>query len=182
MGEIHTRIILEMLGAPKAYIEKTLKEYVQKLKKDLEIIKEQYEPAKEQDKMFSAFTELEIKFKNSLQLLDFCFEALPSSVEILSPNEILFKSNDMSDFLNDLQSRLHEADMVVKSVRAQNKILDQNATAVLQNFIKHLSKEPKTSEEMSLSIGLNPKEVKAFADKLAEKGVINEKNGKYSVE
>ncbi len=180
--EIHTRVILEMLGAPKEYIETTLKDYVQKLKKDLSIIKEEYEPAKEQGQMFSAFTELEIKFKNALQMLDFCFEALPSSVEILSPEEIKFKSNDMSDFLNDLQSRLHEADMVVKSVRAQNKVLDRNATAVLQNFIRHLVKQPKTSQEISPFIGLGPNEVKAFADKLVEKGVIKEQNGKYAVE
>ncbi|MBD3361616.1 hypothetical protein GF358_02365 [Candidatus Woesearchaeota archaeon] len=178
--EIHTRAILEMLGAPKEYIEKTLKEYIQKLKKDLKITKEEYEEAKPQGKMFSTFAELEIKFTNPNQMLDFCFEALPSSMEILAPEEMNFKSNDMSDFLNDLQSRLHEADMVVKSVRAQNKVLDNNATAVLQNFIKFLCKEPKTSEEMSPYIGLSSKDVKAFADKLVEKGVIQEQNGKYT--
>lgn len=178
--EIHARSILEMLGGPKEYIEQTLRDYVQKLKKNLEIINEDYEEAKPQGKMFSTFVELEVKFKDMLQLLDFCFEALPSSVEILSPNELNFKSNDLTDFLNDLQGRLHEADMVVKSVRAQNKILDRNATAVLQNFIKYLSKEPKTAEEISPFIGLEPKEVKAFADNLVKKGVIQEQNGKYS--
>jgi len=178
--EIQTRAILEMLGAPKEYIEKTLKEYVQKLKKDIQITKEDYAEAKEQGKMYSAFCELEIKFKNMLELLDFCFEALPSSIEIIEPEEIKQKSHDLTDFLNDLQSRLHEADMVVKSVRAQNKILDRNATAVLQNFIIHLAKEPKTTEEMAKAVGLEPKEIKAFADKLTEKGVIKEENGKYT--
>jgi predicted transcriptional regulator len=181
-GEIHARVILEMLGGPKEYIEKTLKDYIQKLKKDLQIIKEDYEEAKEQGKMFSTFVELEIKFKDTLQLLDFCFEALPSSVEILSPEEITFKSNDLTDFFNDLQSRLHEADMVVKSVRAQNKILDRNATAVLQNFIKYIVKKPKTAEEISPIIGMEPKNIKAFADELLKKGVIKEKDGKYSAE
>ena len=106
MGEIHVRTILEMMGAPKEYIEKTLKDYIEKLKKDLNIVKEDYEEAKEQGKMFSAFCELEIKFKDILELLDFCFEALPSSIEILSPENLSYKSNDFTDFLNDLQ--LHQ--------------------------------------------------------------------------
>ena len=178
--EIHIRAILEMLGGPKEYIEQTLKDYVNKLKKELNIVKEEYAEAKPQDKMFSTFVELEIKFKDTLKIIDFCFEALPSSVEILSPEDLHFKSNDLTDFLNDLQGRLHEADMVVKSVRAQNKVLDMNATAVLQNFIKHLCKEPKTSEELSPFIGLEPKNVKAFVDNLIKKGVIIEKDGKYS--
>ena len=178
--EIHARAILEMLGGPKEYIEQTLKDYVNKLKKEVDIVKEDYEGAKPQGKMFSTFVELEIKFKDMLKLLDFCFEALPSSVEILAPENLSFKSNDLTDFLNDLQGRLHEADLVVKSVRAQNKVLDMNATAVLQNFIKHLCKEPKTTEDLSPFIGLEPKNVKAFADKLVEKGVLKEEDGKYS--
>lgn len=182
MGEIHARAILEMLGGPKEYLEGILKEYVTKLKKDINITKEEYEEAKPQGKLFSTFAELEIRFADALQLIDFCFEALPSSVEILAPENLNFKSNDLTDFLNDLQARLHEADMVVKSVRAQNKVLDKNATAVLQNFIKYLTKEPKTAEEMSPFIGLSPDDVKAFADKLVEKGVIKEQNGKYSAE
>lgn len=180
MGDIHTRAILEMLGGPKEYIETTLKEYITKLKKDINIITEVYEEAKPQGKLFSTFAELEIKFTDMLQLIDFCFEALPSSVEILGPEELQLKSNDLTDFLNDLQARLHEADMVVKSVRAQNKVLDFNATAVLQNFIKYLVKEPKTPEEISPFIGLSPENVTAFADKLIEKGVIKKENGKYS--
>lgn len=178
--EIHARAILEMLGGPKEYIEKTLKDYVTKLKTELNIVKEEYEEAKPEGKMFSTFVELEIKFENTLQIIDFCFEALPSSVEILAPENLNFKSNDLTDFLNDLQSRLHEADLVVKSVRAQNKVLDNNATAVLQNFIKHLCEKPKTCEELSPFIGLEPKNVKAFADNLIKKGVIKEENGKYS--
>jgi len=180
-GEIHARTILEMLGGPKEYIEKTLKEYVQKLKKDLTIIKEDYEEAKEQGTLFSTFAELEIQFKDMGQLFDFCFEALPSSIEILQPDEIAYSSNQWSNFLNDLQSRLHEADMVVKSVRAQNKVLDKNATAILQNLIKHVVKEPKTTEELAGISGLEPKNIKAFADELVKKGMIIEKDGRYTL-
>lgn len=180
-GEIHARTILEMLGAPKDYIEKTLKDYVQKLKKDLTIVKEDYEEATPQEKLFSTFVELEIKFKDMGQLFDFCFEALPSSIEILHPEQVSYSSNEWSNFLNDLQARLHEADMVVKSVRAQNKVLDKNATAILQNLIKHTVKEPKTAEELSEISGLEPKNIKAFADELVKKGVIQEKDGRYTL-
>lgn len=169
-NKIHARVILEMLGAPKDYIEQTMKNYVAKLKKEgITITKEHYEEAQPADKLFSTFAELEITFKHLQELLSFCFAALPSSVEILEPATLTLSAPTLTGFLNDLQARLHDADMIIKSVRAQSKILDNNATAVFQNFIINLVKQqPQTKETLSTIVGVEQKELEPFLKKLIE--------------
>ena len=179
---LSTRVILEMLGAPKTYIEQIMKDYVQKIKKEgLAIKKEKYEDATPQDKLYSTFAELEIEFKDAPELLTFCFEALPSSVEILEPTSIFLKSYDLTAFLNDLQARLHEADLIIKSVHAQNKILDKNTTAVFHNFLLYLIKqEPKTPQELSQITGIQEKDLEPFLKHLTNERKITQNGTLYS--
>lgn len=179
--KILVRTIIEMLGAPQEYIEETLKNYIEKLKKDgLEIESVHYEPAKEEGEMFSAFAELEVNFNKIEDLFGFCFDSMPSSVEIVEPAELKFESNALSGMLNDLQAKLHDVDMIVKSVRAQNKILDQNATNVFNNFIVYIaSKEPKSTEEISSVLGVTPQKLQPFINKLIDAGKLKKEGDKY---
>src|SRR3989338_5648551 len=172
--QIYARFILEILGAPKEYIEQTLKEYVAKLKKEgVEIKKEKFEEAKPADKLFSTFAEIEAQFQDINDLLSFCFEALPSSVEIIEPLELKINAPQLTGFLNDLQARLHEADLIIKSTEAHNKILDLNATAVFNNFVTHLLKQgPKTEQELAEETGTTAKELKPFLKKLEQNNKI----------
>ena len=103
MVKIVARVIIEMLGAPKEYIELTLKNYIEKLKKDgIKIIKETVEPAQKQNELFSTFVELDIEFEKMEELFGFCFDSMPSSVEILEPEELQITAGELSDHLNDL--------------------------------------------------------------------------------
>jgi len=176
------RVIIEMLGAPKEHIEKTLKDYVEKLKQDKEmkILKEELAPAKEQKKLFSTFAELEILFSNSQKLVDFCFDAMPSSVEIIRPEKIIVDSSSFTDTLNDMQAKLHNNDMIIKTLRAKSALLDKNAKAVLRNFIYFLIKdEPRPIEYLSEEMGIGAKQLRPFLDELIKAGNIAEKEGKY---
>ncbi|MDP6293769.1 MAG: hypothetical protein QGG83_03350, partial [Candidatus Woesearchaeota archaeon] len=87
---VTARVVLEIVGAPKEHVEKSLKEYVADIKKSNEILTEVFHPAEEKERLWTSFFELEIKFKSAMHLLDFCFESMPSSVEIMEPNEIGF--------------------------------------------------------------------------------------------
>lgn len=181
--KIQTKIILEMLGAPKEYIEQTMKDYVTKIKQEgVQVKKEKYEEAQPAERLFSTFAELDIDFKNLKDLLDFCFEALPSSVEVITPIEMQINARDLTGFLNDLQARLHETDMIVKTSRAHNKILESNTTAVFHNFITFaLKQEPKTIEELAQTTGVTTKEIKPFLNKLVENNKIKLEGTKYQV-
>ncbi|MBI2564405.1 hypothetical protein HYV79_00240 [Candidatus Woesearchaeota archaeon] len=178
---IHIRAIIEILGAPKEYIENTLKNYIEKLKKEgTNLLSEVYHEAIPQQKLFSTFAEVEILFQKPNELLNFCFDAMPSSIEILSPEHLMFNAVNLNDFLNDLQARVHQADLIVKNFKAQNNILDQNTQAIFNNFIVYLLKQgPKTLEELSQPVGLTPAELLPFVKKLEEKKRVNVENGKY---
>ena len=87
---ITAKIIIEMLGKPKEHVEATLKEYIGKLKSDGEIgiSKEEFMPAEQKGALFSAFVDFEGKFKDVSALLNFCFDAMPSSIDIIEPAEL----------------------------------------------------------------------------------------------
>lgn len=181
-SKILARVIIEMLGAPKEHIEKTLKDYVKKLKQDdkLEIVKQDLAPATEQDKLFSAFAELDIRFANPNKLIDFCFDSMPSSVEIIEPESITIGSASLSSALNDLQAKLHHSDMIIKTLKAKGALLDKNAKSVLTNFVYFMLRDgPKEIEQLSENMGINPKHLKPFLDELMKNKKISEKEGKY---
>lgn len=183
MQEILARAIIEMVGTPKEYLQETVKSYVDDLKENgLVIEKEVYAEPEDKGQLFSTFMELDIRFKDFEELLSFCFDSMPSSVEIIEPEHVEVDLKVLTDFLNDLQSKLHQIDMLVKTTRAQKEILDRNALTVFQNFIAFILKQnPLALAELSKPMGVAEKDLKPFLDRMIEQGKIKEANGVYSV-
>lgn len=182
-GQIKAKIIIEMMGAPKEHIESTIKQYVEKLKESdlFEIVDEKFFPAEEQGKLFSTFTELDIWFKNMDILAAFCFEAMPSSIEIIEPLDLNFKGKALENLFNEILGKLHDLDLLVKQVRAEKQLIDTNAVHVLNNFIIHLLDKPKTAAEIGAKIGIQAKQTESFLKKLIEQDKIKQENGVYSL-
>ena len=182
-GQIKAKIVIEMMGAPKEHIENTLKKYIEKLKSSeiMEITDDKFFEAEPQGKFFSTFTELDIWFQDITAMSNFCFEAMPSSVEILEPLNLKFKAKPIQDLFNDILGKLHDLDLLVKQVRAEKKLVDTNAVAIFDNFILHIIKEePKSIADIGSIIGLTAEHLKPFLNKLKEKEKIKEENGKFS--
>ncbi len=178
---ILARIIIEMLGAPQSYIEKTMSTYVDKLKKTHTVLKTDIAPAEPKDKVFSTYAELEMRFKDLPSLLDFCFESMPSSVEVVEPNEFSIKLDRLNAFLNDLQSRLHEADAIIKTERTRQQLLDINTINVFRRFLLHVVEQgPKTASEISHYVGVHPKELTPFLDKLVKEKKMKKDGDQYA--
>ena len=176
------RVIIEMLGAPQVHIEKALKDYVEEIgkSKDWVVKKQEIAPAEAQKELFSVFAELEIDFKDPHTLMNFCFDSMPSSVDILEPDKINIDAGPFADMLNDLQARLHNNDMVIKTLRAKNQILDKNAKKILRNFISSLIGEKEISmDDLSKKIGIKSEHLKLFLDELVKEGKLEEKEGRY---
>jgi len=125
--EIKAKIIIELLGKPKEHIEETMNKVLDELKerKNVEILNKKVSEAKELEKFFSIFSELEIKFDNISSLLGVCFDFMPSSVEILEPNKLSFESKNIDNLLNDLLAKLHQQSMVVRNLHAENVLMKQ---------------------------------------------------------
>src|SRR3989338_5692131 len=120
--KIRFRTIIEVLGKPQDYVEKMISGFIEKIKEDDKyiILKEHMEAVKPQDKFFTTFAELEIVAKNFEALFGFCFDYMPSSIEIIKPEEFSIPNRQISNLLNDLQARNHKVDMVVKNLQAES--------------------------------------------------------------
>ena len=178
---IVARCIVEIMGAPKEFIAKSLQEHVDKIKQDgLDVQIEKYAEPVPNDKMFTQFVELQISFKDTKQLLDFCFDSMPSSVEIMSPESFTVDMTSFEQFINDLQSKLHHTDMMLKGLQAQKQVIDRNAMNILNNFIKFAcSVKPRSVEDLSALLGVQTEELSQFLDGLIKKGVVEKEGEKF---
>lgn len=182
-GYIHARAIIEVLGRPKEHVEETLKGYIKKLKVESEIIfiKEEYEEPEATEDLFAGFSEVEILTKDAKQLMEFCFDYMPSSVEVIEPDHIIYKSADFTDFLNDVQARLHAVNMGTQEFKSKNKNLIRNTAVLLDNFVFYAVQTPRTLEELQKIVGIGQDQIKKVLETHIEKGRVEKDGDRYSM-
>ena len=128
---LKANVILEILGTPKDHVENTLQQVIKKIKEyeGIKVITEKSNEAIEKEfqkiKVWSTFVELDISFKNIDRLTSFCYDFMPSSVEIYKPQQIVFPLQDLNNLINDLITRLHQYDQRMKTIHAQNMLLQK---------------------------------------------------------
>ena len=183
-AHIRCRTIIEVLGKPKEYVESSLKEYVEHIKKDhgLVVLNEEYSEIKEQENLWSKFVEIDLVIKGTAKLISFCFEYMPSSIEVMKPEHLIMTNHELSNFLNDLQARLHNVDMIVKQQKAENDFLRANMNAVIHNAVIICLKVASLSlEQLSQITGVDIKELEIFVEKLLKENKIKKENDLYSL-
>lgn len=136
--ELKTRLIIEVIGFPEEHINETLKLISEKFGDDVKEIKvtkkavreaqkisiDPKKPA-EESKFFSGFVEIEAGVANIETLTGIIFDWMPASIEIIEPETTTEKTADINHFLNDLCARLHQYDSGIKTLKAQNAILNK---------------------------------------------------------
>jgi len=181
---IRCKIIIEMLGKPKEHVEETLRDYVDKIKDDSELVvlNTEFADAQEKEKLWSTFAELEVVIKGIPKLIAFCFDYMPSSIEILKPEEFSMKKSTIEDFINNLQARLHNVDMIVKKQKNENEFLRQNLNKAVSNVILiSLASGNLDKEKLSKITGIHDKELKIFLDNLIKENKITKEGEIYSL-
>ncbi|MAE43086.1 hypothetical protein CMO93_04895 [Candidatus Woesearchaeota archaeon] len=181
---IRCKIIIEVLGKPKEHVEKALQMYVNKINDDpdLIILKKDFADVKEKEELWATFVELEMVIKGIPKLIAFCFDYMPSSVEILKPEELHMNKSTIANFANDLQARLHDVDMIVKKLKNENEFLKKNMNAAVKNVVLiSLAYGPLDKEKLSKITGIKDEGLKSFLDELIKENRITEKNGTYTV-
>ncbi len=181
---IRCRTIIEVLGKPKEHVENSIKEYVEHINQDSELVvlNKEYSELKEHGKLWSQFAELDLVVKGTQKLISFCFEYMPSSIEVIKPESLQMTGGEISRFLNDLQARLHNVDMIVKQLKAENDFLKLNMNAVIHNAILICLKVSKlTLEQLSQITGVDKKELEIFVEKLLKENKIKKEDGQYTL-
>ncbi|MBI2134937.1 hypothetical protein HYU09_03025 [Candidatus Woesearchaeota archaeon] len=184
MTHLRCNVIIEVLGKPKEHVEKALKMYVDRIRQDsdLIILKEEFADAKEKSGLWATFAELEMVVKGIRKLIAFCFDYMPSSIQILKPENYSLDRSMIEDFVNDLQARLHDVDMIVKKQNNENEFLKKNMQTTVKNLILiSLIYGSLDREKLSKVTGIKPDELKIFLDSMVKDSKIKEENGFYSL-
>jgi hypothetical protein len=183
---IFFRALMEVLGKPEEHVKKSLAGYIENLKKNDKyiVVSEDYADVekRENEELWATFVELEIKTETVEDLIMFCFDFMPSSIEILEPSEFKLKDQDLSHFLSNLQGRLHQIDMVAKQLKMENDGLKKNTAILVRNNIQILlAKSGMNAEQLSKYTGLALDNLEDFLDKLIDSKIINLKEGIYTL-
>jgi len=183
--QILVRAILEILGAPKEHINKSILMLIDKLKEkdDVHFISEEvFEAADvEGEKLFAAHAEVEFWIPLNL-LLEFSVAFMPSSIEILEPSKFQIPCEKLSIFVNTMLKQMHMAEDVVKSQSMHNKVLEHKSSTLLRNFVLIVLKEKKTAEELSSVVGIPGKQLETFLGLLAKEGILKKEGEAYIVD
>lgn len=156
-GQILCVVIIEILGKPKEHVTTTIREYVKKIKetKGYDVVKEHYSEPEPVEKMFSVYAEIELWIDGLNKVLSLCYDYMPSSIEIVEPEMLKYRSSDFSGFINDMQARIHNIDMLVKNLRAENMKIKVNMHYLLRNsLLVALAKGEQTIEQLSKVLGI----------------------------
>lgn len=183
-SHVRCRTIVEILGKPKEHVEETLKGYVRDIKKDgdLVVLKEDYAEATEQGNLWAEFVELDLVVKGLPKLISFCFEYMPSSIEIMKPEEFRLLNSEMAGFLNDLQGRLHNVDMLAKQLKFQNDFLRRNMNAMLHNIVMITLKGRSLGvEQLAAATGTDRGELDKFIERMIKENKIKREDGLLSL-
>jgi hypothetical protein len=187
-GHIHCRCIVELLGAPQEYVEKSMALLLEKLEKQegITLLKKELTPPEKQEKLYAHFTEVEMLVKDAGTLAFFCFDYMPSSIEILAPQTFTYRAADFTAFFNDLQTRLHKIDAQLKDTLAHNKNLLRNANLLLRNNVMIVLDNQGKQGSLTLStlserVGIPEPQLKPFVENLVKEQWVVEGNGEFSL-
>lgn len=181
--KVKARVIVEVVGKPEEHVKKALGIVIDKIKtqKGLKILTEKSYKPKHVEPFFSTFAEIDIEFADPNLIVGFCYDFMPSSLDILEPDNIVLNSKELAGILNDLLTRLHSVNMSVANYSAENEILNRNAKALLKNLVMHALEKPKTIEELSKIAGIKAKELEPFVEDYVKKGKIKKTKNKYTL-
>lgn len=119
MDSLRVRAIIEILGTPKDHVEETMQKVLDLIKKseNMELISHDIAETQEIENIWSTFGEFELEFQDIDKLTDFCFEFMPSSIEILEPEDLVkVKTKKLEGLFNDMLTKVHHYDMTLKKI------------------------------------------------------------------
>jgi len=181
-GYIQAIIVFEIVGSPKEYVERALKNHLDKLKaeKGIEFIKEDIEKPEKQDNYWSTFAEVEMLVKGLEKFTWICMDFMPASVEIMAPEELSFKGRELTNWLNDLLAKNHEIGLLAQQLGQQNKLMVKNINALIRNAILIcVDSKINKPKEIAERIGVSEKDLKPVFEAMIKEGKIKKDGKKY---
>ena len=144
-GAVHAVFVIEIAGKPPEYIENALKTVVGHFEKqkNIDILNKKFHKPEPVENLFSCFVEIEFLVDKFARLLELIFYFMPSSIEIIEPENIKLNVADANAVVNDLSTRLHQYDDIAKKEQIEKAILIKHFQEKLGNLEKKGSEPEK---------------------------------------
>lgn len=128
--KIKANMVVELVGSPKEHVEETMSHIIDKLKNEegVKLIKETTYKAEQNENikpMWSTFSDVSVETKSMKKLMDLCFDYMPSSVEITSPEKLDMSCEECAYLFNELLAQLHHFSFAAKQLAAENVYLKE---------------------------------------------------------
>lgn len=180
-GYIHTKLIIEMVGAPKDHFQTVINSLIEKITAEFDLVSHEVEDLEEKDGLYHTFIETELLFKDMEVLFQFCFDYMPSNVEILAPSKFILDSPRFSNIANDLLAKIHHMDDVLKHMQADNQLLKKSSTTLFKNMVLvALAPGPKGIEDLVKLTGIKKEQLEPLLEKMIGEKLIKKEGTIYS--
>ncbi len=184
-GWLRAMITFELVGKPREHIEMTIRGYVENVKNDgrvLSISEEFADAIEHDDGMFSAFVEMEALVMDLDTLTWLAFNFQPASIEILEPERLVVEGRNITNWCNDLISKLHEMSGLLREEQSVTAAMTQSLNALIRNAILlALRQGEKTPQELQQLTGIMAEQLEPFLQHLVEKGTVRKAGDKYAL-
>lgn len=170
-------------GNRKYFIIKKIIDAPRKLKKDeMEGI-----PQGAGKNVFISMLDLDVSTKKKTNVFDFCFEYMPFFIEIISPMNINFTANELTNYITSIQSTIHKIDegLKISKLRMEDvvnkyNIMSKNVVRLLRNnIILSLKEKDKDLKIISENVGIPENQLKPFLDNMIKDNEIKLEENKY---
>lgn len=184
-GWIRGIVTFEVAGKPQEHVVKSLEAYLDNIKKDhkIRIISEdREEPIAHEDGMFSTFAELDMLVENLETFTWLCVNFSPASIEIIEPENVEVEAREMTNWLNDLLSKIHE---IGHDYRGQKQTREQLVVAMNQliqnSILLSLKTGEKTANQIAKDTGVLEAQLTPFIEHLMKKGTVKKEGEVFSL-
>jgi hypothetical protein len=179
-GYIHLIVLFEIVGNPKEHVSKAMDQVLESIGKDARIKIVSNDKGTVEDAgegLWGTYCESELLVKDILSLSWLAFNFLPASIEIKAPSKLTLKDKELTDFMGDLISQLHESNKKLVSTNSINMSMLRNINALMRNAVLiSLNQEQKTAAELAKKVGVQTKDIEPLLDAMIKEKTI-EKNG-----
>lgn len=128
--KITAMLMIEVLGRPKEHLIETLKNLEKKIgeEKGVEVVDSKIKeptPVKDKENLFTAFAEIEVEVNHVQTLSILMFKYMPAHIDVIEPENIRMKNNELADTLSEIVRRLHKYDELLRVIQVEKNILEK---------------------------------------------------------
>lgn len=124
-------MVFEIMGRPAEHIVSALNQLIDRIAKEqgANVIERKIHdpiPVKDSKDLFTTFAETVVSFDSVISCFRIIFTYLPANIEIISPEHIKFRNDDLTTLANAFAARLHDYDAIAKRLVSEREALANN--------------------------------------------------------